>query len=181
MKESSMDRRRRIKCILLGLCFAAVALSPLRCSRWDSSRWIRNTGDMAEVIMPCLTTAVLLLREDWVLFPHWLSAGAATALSVHLLKHAIPARRPGGGRHSFPSGHTATAFLSACFLLRRYGPRWGVPMLLLACFVGFSRVYSHSHYLRDVLAGALIGFLWAHISGFIWRKLSHYFKTHRKS
>jgi membrane-associated phospholipid phosphatase len=136
---------------------------------------------MAEVIMPCLTTAVLLLREDWVLFPHWLSAGAATALSVHLLKHAIPARRPGGGRHSFPSGHTATAFLSACFLLRRYGPRWGVPMLLLACFVGFSRVYSHSHYLRDVLAGALIGFLWAHISGFIWRKLSHYFKTHRKS
>lgn len=170
---------QRIKCILLGLCFTAVALSPLRCSRWESTRWIRDTGDMAEVIMPCLTTAVILLRDDWAIFPHWLVACAATTLSVSLLKHAIPARRPGGGQHSFPSGHTATAFLSACFLLLRYGSRWGL-LLLWAGFVGFSRIYSHSHYLRDVLAGALIGSACACLSGFIWRKLLRCFATHQK-
>jgi len=161
----------RLKYGLLCAVFATALLSPLRCSRWSGSRWIKNTGDVAEVVMPCVTTAVLLLKNDFFLLPHWFTAGATTALSVHVLKYTIPARRPNGGRHSFPSGHTATAFVSAGFLLRHYGLRWGIPVSLLAAFVGFSRIDSRSHYLRDVLAGALLGLFWAWISQYLYLKV----------
>ncbi|MDR2420465.1 MAG: phosphatase PAP2 family protein [Puniceicoccales bacterium] len=165
-----------IKYFLLSMALMATVLSPFRCARWDASRWVKNTGDVAEIVMPCVTTAIILVKNDFLILPHWMMAGAMTALSVNFLKYTIPTKRPNGGKHSFPSGHTATAFVSACFLWFRYGYRYGMPMLVLAIFVGFSRIYSHSHYLRDVLAGALIGLVCAGFSGFTWRKLLHYCK-----
>jgi membrane-associated phospholipid phosphatase len=160
-----------IKYFLLFVAFMATVLSPLRCDRWDASRWVKNTGDVAEIVMPCVTTAIILIKNDFLILSHWIAAGVMTGLSVNILKYTLPAKRPNGGKHSFPSGHTATAFVSACFLWLRYGYCYGIAMLVLASFVGYSRIYSHSHYLRDVVAGALIGFICARISSFIRRKL----------
>jgi undecaprenyl-diphosphatase len=59
---------------------------------------------------------------------------------------------------SFPSGHTAGAFLMALLLVTFYG----IPAPLLfgwAFMVGFSRVYNGVHYPSDVLVGALLGLL----------------------
>jgi membrane-associated phospholipid phosphatase len=166
-----------MKYALLLLALTGSILSPLRCSHWDSSHWIKNTGDVAEIVMPCVTTAIILIKNDFLILPHWITAGVLTGLSVNLLKYTLPLKRPNGGKHSFPSGHTATVFVSACFLVFRYGWHFGIFMLLMASFVGFSRIYSHSHYLHDVVAGALIGLVCTGISGFIWRKFLLIFKA----
>jgi undecaprenyl-diphosphatase len=57
---------------------------------------------------------------------------------------------------SFPSDHATFAFAIAAglFLISK---RAGIPALILAALIGFSRVYSGEHYVSDVIGGALIG------------------------
>jgi len=60
--------------------------------------------------------------------------------------------------HSFPSGHTVTAF--ALFLaLTFYTKKQPLQFLyfLLAVLVGYSRVYLSQHFAIDVLAGSFVG------------------------
>ena len=42
------------------------------------------------------------------------------------------------------------------FINNRYGVKFGIPSILLASFVGYSRVYAKKHYWEDVFTGALI-------------------------
>lgn len=57
---------------------------------------------------------------------------------------------------SFPSGHTVSSFSSAAALWCQKS-RWFIPALILACLMGFSRLYLYVHFPSDVLAGALLG------------------------
>lgn len=57
---------------------------------------------------------------------------------------------------SFPSGHTAGAFIGVVFLWRRYGTSRGLIALPAGCFVGVSRIYSQNHWPSDVLAAIVI-------------------------
>lgn len=62
--------------------------------------------------------------------------------------------------HSFPSGHTSTAFTLA--LLMTYIVKknfWVYFFPLIAFFVGYSRVYLAQHFVTDVFAGMLTGII----------------------
>lgn len=83
--------------------------------------------------------------------------------SVYLLKATTREERPDGSdAHSFPSNHSAQAFLAATFLSEEYGRRirW-IPYVAytVASSVSVLRVLNNKHYINDVLVGAGIGIL----------------------
>lgn len=59
--------------------------------------------------------------------------------------------------YSFPSGHTGSSFASAWVFYRKLPSRFGIPALVLAGLIGFSRLYLGVHYPTDVLFGAVSG------------------------
>jgi len=61
--------------------------------------------------------------------------------------------------HSFPSGHTTSAFAVASVIANEYSETIWVPILSysLASMVGVSRMYDNKHWASDVLFGAAFG------------------------
>ena len=57
---------------------------------------------------------------------------------------------------SFPSGHTYASFASASAIFRN-SRRIGIPALILASLIAFSRLYLYVHYPTGVVAGMVIG------------------------
>lgn len=70
--------------------------------------------------------------------------------------------------HSFPSGHTATAF-NVFFMLAIIVENRILKSIffLMAALVAYSRVYLSQHFLMDITAGSLLGILLI-IPFFIW-------------
>lgn len=57
---------------------------------------------------------------------------------------------------SFPSGHTIASFEAATALCIR-SRKWGIPALILASLIAFSRLYLYVHYPTDVLCSVILG------------------------
>ncbi len=92
------------------------------------------------------------------------SAMAYTIMAaiVNPIKHTAKELRPDGtSRNSWPSGHTATAFVSATILHKEYGltrsPWYSVAGYAMATATGVMRVLNNRHWVSDVLSGAGIG------------------------
>lgn len=104
-------------------------------------------------------------RSDWPRF--WASSAASAAIMAGLvngIKYTASEMRPDGStRNSWPSGHTATAFMAATILHKEYGmtrsPWFSVGAYTLATATGVMRVLNNRHWISDVLSGAGIGIL----------------------
>lgn len=62
---------------------------------------------------------------------------------------------------SFPSGHSSAAFAAAWVIFRRFPKKVGIPALVYASLMAFSRLYFAVHYPTDVIAGIIFGILYA--------------------
>ena len=104
-------------------------------------------------------------RSDW---PRLLaSAGMSYAIMaafVNGIKYTAKEMRPDGtSANSWPSGHTATAFVGATLLHKEYGltrsPWWSVAGYGVATATGVMRVLNNRHWISDVMSGAGIGIM----------------------
>ena len=88
---------------------------------------------------------------------------AIMASVVNTIKYTAHVRRPDKSNYkSFPSGHTATAFMAAMMMHKEYGDRspwYSISAFTVATATGISRILNNRHWLSDVLAGAGIGIL----------------------
>ncbi|EDM37945.1 hypothetical protein PBAL39_16009 [Pedobacter sp. BAL39] len=92
-----------------------------------------------------------------------LSSYAMVTVSVGSLKGLSNRLRPNGANaHSFPSGHTSLAFMTAEFLHQEYKDRsvwYSIGGYAIATGTGILRLYNNAHWVSDVVAGAGFGIL----------------------
>lgn len=129
------------------------------------SKYISRTGDGPLYILIALCAAWLDSSELLII--------GCCAFALHLplywiVKNTCRRRRPSelnsiinpiiipSDRFSFPSGHTAAAFLVATLIEHTY-PALYLPALLWACMIGLSRVMLGVHFMTDIFVGALLG------------------------
>ena len=104
-------------------------------------------------------------RSDW---PRLLASAAMSygimAGFVNGIKYTAKEMRPDGSTaNSWPSGHTATAFVGASLLHKEYGltrsPWWSVAGYGVATATGVMRILNNRHWISDVMSGAGIGIM----------------------
>ena len=110
-------------------------------------------------VIICTIITQLLKR---VVFADELRPISLEAQNIIIRKiEGIPIHR----EHSFPSGHTSTAFsmalLLAAIMKRSF---WCYILPFIAFMVGYSRVYLSQHFVTDVFAGMTIGIISAYLS-----------------
>ncbi len=145
-------------------CHARTRRAFLDCSLCSISR--TADGEAYPVVPPLL---ILLHVDDWWRILLAFAVSFTLELSIYkVLKQSVRRARPSqtipGTKRlvvppdlfSFPSGHTAAAFLSAVLLSHWFAPA-GAPLYVWASLVGLSRVYLGVHYPADVVAGASLG------------------------
>jgi len=124
---------------------------------------VEIAGNIIAIAIPVTAGGIILSKNDQEGFVQFSKASLATLGATAALKYSINTERPNGGSHSFPSGHTSVAFSGASFLQKRYGWKYGIPAYIAASFVGWTRIESDNHYLKDVLAGAALGVISTYI------------------
>ncbi len=96
---------------------------------------------------------------------------ALMAATVNGLKYTVQRPRPDGSRNnSFPSGHTATSFMSATMLHMEYGwrsPWFSIGAYTVATASGVSRILNNKHWMTDIIGGASIGIGAVHLGYYL--------------
>lgn len=83
----------------------------------------------------------------------------------------IPLLIDGMHDFSFPSGHTIASFEAATVLLKN-SKKMGIPAMILAVLIAFSRLYLYVHYPTDVIFSVFAGILFAFIGDALAKKVS---------
>jgi undecaprenyl-diphosphatase len=141
-------------------------------------------GESLLMLSAALLAAGYLLRQPYftrtgweTIVAHLVAGGLNTAI-----KHLVGRARPkfmhsssvefspfgGSGWDSFPSGHAMATFAVATVLAVRF-PKGRWLMMLIAMAVAASRVFRGSHFLTDIVAGAVLGVLIGAIVAHPWK------------
>ena len=104
-------------------------------------------------------------------------------LTINAFKKTASVERPDGSSlNSFPSGHTATAFMGAELMMQEYKNEsvwYGISGYVVATGTGLFRMYNNKHWLSDVVAGAGIGILSAKAGYWLFPYVSKVFKSNK--
>ena len=128
-----------------------------------------GSDDYTQFFGPAVTVDLKLAgyegRSDW---PRLMASAAMSygimAAFVNGIKYTAKEMRPDGSTaNSWPSGHTATAFVGASLLHKEYGltrsPWFSVAGYGVATATGVMRVLNNRHWISDVMSGAGIGIM----------------------
>lgn len=141
--------------------------------------YITYIGDGVTLIILSAILALFNYRASFLLITSY----ALTALTAQVLKYSFDMPRPKVyfvneldkihfvkglyilSVHSFPSGHTVTAFSAGVIITYlAKNKAWGAVLLFVALMVGYSRMYLSQHFFEDVTVGSVVGvlvtFLW---------------------
>jgi undecaprenyl-diphosphatase len=150
-----------------------------RVHKWPAPKWVRlwmicatRGGD--GWLWYVLGAALLVFggsQGRWAVAQSTIAAAAGIA-SFLVLKRAAKRKRPCAiephcwstllppDQFSFPSGHTITAFAVSTPLIVQY-PEAAPGILFCALSIAVSRVITGMHFLSDVVAGGVLGWLLA--------------------
>ena len=84
----------------------------------------------------------------------------------------IPLLIPNPTDYSFPSGHTLASFEAAIMILL-HNKKWGIPAIIIATLIAFSRMYLFVHFPTDILAGAILGTINSLIVYYTYKKIKN--------
>lgn len=79
---------------------------------------------------------------------------------------------PEPGEFSFPSGHTMNGFTAATALFLN-NKKIGIPALILAGIIAFSRMYHFVHFPTDIIGGFCVGTAVAIVVDYVFTKLEN--------
>jgi membrane-associated phospholipid phosphatase len=139
-------------------CFAGISVAQAADNSNTPTDVIKNFGDVLIYVVPSFAIGMTFGAKDYEGLKQFSESAVVGMGIVTTLKYTVHSTRPNGETQSFPSGHAAITFLSAEFLRKHYGWQYGLPAYVVATYVAYSRVQAHEHYIRDVVAGAAIGF-----------------------
>ena len=161
--------------VLVGLGTTGFFLNPVKDLNHDIADHFGKHGrglsilDEGCILAPMASIYVLDLckvRARHTMAQQTVLLGTASIVNIvvsYSSKFLIHSERPDGSNtHSFPSNHTAFAFMGAELLRREYWqtlPWIGVAGYAFAATTGFLRIYQNRHWLTDVVAGAGVGIL----------------------
>jgi membrane-associated phospholipid phosphatase len=158
---------------------------------WLKARAITNVGLSEHYFLAAILLYVFSrwIRPQYTQLRKWsrnfFFALVTSGVFIHILKFCVGRQRPHKSPdfnpfvfhpftahwdfHSFGSGHTQVMFTVATMLsLAMPKAKW--LFFLIAAFFGFTRVIIHDHFLSDVIAGAMIGYIgtltaiyWTHL------------------
>jgi membrane-associated phospholipid phosphatase len=134
--------------------------------------YITDLGDGWTIVIMALIVVFYNYRISFLLITTFI----VTSLGVQIAKFCFDAPRPKLyfakevsklhfakgveilNYHSFPSGHTLTAFAAGVLLTYLAKNKWwSVPLIIYGVMVGFSRMYLSEHFFEDVIAGSVMG------------------------
>ncbi|MES2268199.1 MAG: phosphatase PAP2 family protein [Bacteroidota bacterium] len=134
--------------------------------------YITHIGDGYTIIALSVIIALFNYRSSFLL----LTSYALTALTAQILKYFFDMPRPRIyfedkldkihfvkglyilAVHSFPSGHTVTAFSAGVVITYLAKNKlWGLLLFFVAVMVGYSRMYLAQHFFEDVTVGSAVG------------------------
>lgn len=110
-------------------------------------------------------------------------ANTIMAVQVNSMKSITKELRPdGSAANSFPSGHTATAFVAAEFMHQEYknlSPWYSIAGYTMATATGILRLYNNRHWMRDVVEGAGVGILSTKVAYWLYPAVKKIFFRHK--
>jgi len=144
------------------------------CMKHKHVQWIariaKQVSRMGDGPLYCVVGVFLALLGGNAGFEFFLCALMAFMIEIPvylLLKNTIKRDRPfkamgvsayivPSDKFSFPSGHTAAAFVMAS-MTWAFFPEYFIPVTFIALAIGISRLLLGVHYFTDILAGACLG------------------------